>query len=130
MDEAYITLQLAEKYMTNLGNEFSKLSKIKLTDSKVIEYIEMLLPMDEQPTEIHRKNIERFREDLKNRYFKASDLEHVGRNVYRFMCAVSEFATHAKPLRESSSYREGVFAKTVDGNPLIDKAYEMALSAV
>ncbi len=130
MDEAYSTLQLAEKYMTNLGNEFSNLSRIKLTGSKVLEYIEMLLPMDEQPTDIHRKNIERIREDLKTRYFNAPDLEHVGKNAYRFMCAVSDFATHAKPLRETSSYREGVFAKTIDGNPLIDKAYEIVLSAV
>ncbi len=130
MDEAYSTLQLAEKYMTNLGNEFSNLSRIKFTDSKVLEYIEMLLPMDEQPTDIHRKNIERIREDLKTRYFNTPDLEHVGKNAYRFMCAVSDFATHAKPLRETSSYREGVFAKTIDGNPLIDKAYEIVLSAV
>ena len=90
----------------------------------------MLLPMDDQPTDIHRKNIERIREDLKTRYFKAPDLEHVGRNAYRFMCAVSDFATHAKPLRETSNYREGVFAKTIDGNPLIDKAYEMALETI
>ena len=130
MDEAYSTLQLAGKYMTNLGSEFAKLSRIKLTDSKVMEYIEMLLPMDDQPTDIHRKNIERIREDLKTRYFKAPDLEHVGKNAYRFMCAVSDFATHAKPLRGTANYREGVFAKTIDGNPLIDKAYEMALEMV
>lgn len=130
MDEAHSTLQLAEKYMTNLGGEFAKLAKIKLTDSKVMEYIEMLLPMDEQPTEIHRKNIKRIREDLKIRYFDAPDLAHVGKNAYRFMCAVSDFATHARPLRETANYREGVFAKTIEGNPLIDKAYEMALSAV
>lgn len=130
MDEAHSTLQLAEKYMANLGSEFAKLAKIKLTDSKVMEYIEMLLPMDEQPTEIHRKNIKRIREDLKIRYFDAPDLAHVGKNAYRFMCAVSDFATHAKPLRETANYREGVFAKTIEGNPLIDKAYEMALSAV
>ena len=130
MNEAYSTLQLAENYMTNLGSEFSKLTKIKLTDSKVMEYIEMLLPMDENPTEIHRKNIKRIREDLKIRYFDAPDLAHVGKNAYRFMCAVSDFATHAKPLRETANYREGVFAKTIEGNPLIDKAYEMALAAV
>lgn len=46
MNEAYSTLQLAENYMNNLGSEFSRLTKIKLTDSKVMEYIEMLLPMD------------------------------------------------------------------------------------
>lgn len=130
MDEAYATLQLAGKYMTNLGAEFSKLARIKLTDSKVMEYIEMLLPMDEDPTDIHRKNIERIRSDLKHRYFDAPDLAHVGKNAYRFMCAVSDFATHAKPLRETANYREGVFAKTIEGNPLIDKAYEMALEAV
>lgn len=130
MDEAYNTLKLANKYMNELGAEFSKLSRIKLSDSKVMEYIEMLLPLDDKSTEIRRKNIEKIREDLKTRYFKAPDLEHVGRNAYRFMCAVSDFATHAKPLRETANYREGVFAKTVEGNPMIDKAYDMVLEVV
>ncbi len=129
MDDAHNTLLLAEKYMGRLGNEFSKLSKIKLTDSKVMEYIEMLLPMDVQPSDTHKKNIKRIREDLKTRYFDAPDLNHVGKNAYRFVCAVSDFATHAKPLRETANYRENVFAKTIEGNPLIDKAYDMVLSA-
>ncbi len=129
MEEAHNTLLLAEKYMGKLGTEFSRLSKIKLSDSKVMEYIEMLLPMDDQPTDIHRKNIRRIREDLKIRYFDAPDLKHVGKNAYRFICAVSDFATHAKPLRETANYRENVFAKTIEGNPLIDKAYDMAVSA-
>lgn len=129
MNEAHNTLLLAEKYMGKLGTEFSKLSKIKLSDSKVMEYIDMLLPMDDQPTDIHRKNISRIREDLKIRYFDAPDLKHVGRNGYRFICAVSDFATHAKPLRETANYRENVFAKTIEGNPLIDKAYDMVLAA-
>lgn len=129
MNEAHNTLLLAEKYMGRLGTEFSKLSKIKLSDSKVMEYIDMLLPMDDQPTDIHRKNISRIREDLKIRYFDAPDLKHVGKNGYRFICAVSDFATHAKPLRETANYRENVFAKTIEGNPLIDKAYDMVLAA-
>lgn len=129
MEEAHNTLLLAEKYMGRLGTEFSRLSKIKLSDSKVMEYIDLLLPMDEQPTETHRKNVARIREDLKIRYFDAPDLRHVGKNAYRFVCAVSDFATHAKPLRETANYRENVFAKTVDGNPLIDKAYDLVLCA-
>lgn len=129
MDEAHNTLLLAEQYMGKLGTEISRLSKIKLSDSKVMEYIDLLLPMDERPTDLHRKNIARVREDMKIRYFDAPDLRHVGRNAYRFLCAVSDFATHAKPLRETASYQENMFAKTVDGNPLIDKAYDLALSA-
>lgn len=129
MEEAHNTLLLAEKYMGRLGTEFSRLSKIKLSDSKVMEYIDLLLPMDEQPTETHRKNVARIREDLKIRYFDAPDLRHVGKNAYRFVCAVSDFATHARPLRETANYRENVFAKTVDGNPLIDKAYDLVRCA-
>ena len=130
MEEAHNTLLLAEKYMRDLGGEFSRLSRIKLSDSKVLEYIEMLLTMDIDPTEIHRKNITKILEDLKRRYFDAPDLHHVGRNAYRFVCAVSDFATHAKPLRETANYRENVFRSTIEGNPLIDKAYEMVLEVV
>lgn len=129
MDEAHNTLLLAEKYMGKLGTEVSLLSKIGLPDKKVMECIDLLLPMDEQPTEIHRKNITRIREDLKIRHFDAPDLHHVGRNAYRFLCAVSDFATHAKPLRETANYRENIFAKTMDGNPLIDRAYDLVLCA-
>ena len=129
MDEAHNTLLLAEKYMGNLGKEFSKLNKIKLSDEKVIEYIDMLLPMDDQPTATHKKNISRIRDDLKTRYFDAPDLKYLSKSAYRFINAVSDFATHAKPLRETANYRENVFAKTIEGNPLIDKAYEMVLAA-
>ena len=129
MDEAHNTLLLAEKYMGRLGTEFANLRKVKLSDSKVTEYIEMLLPMDDNPTATHKKNIERIREDLKMRYFDAPDLKHLGKNGYRFINAVSDFATHAKPLRETANYRENVFAKTIEGNPLIDKAYEIVLAA-
>ena len=129
MAEAHCTLSLANSYMGKLGAEIHKLNKIKLNDGKVMEYIEMLLPMDDEPTENHRKNVTRIRSDLKTRYFDAPDLKHVGKNAYRFICAVSDFATHARPLRETANYRENMFAKTIEGNPLIDRAYELALAA-
>jgi len=129
MEEAHNTLQLARRYMDKLNTEFGRLSQINITDSRVLEYVETLLPMDENPSDIHRKNITNIREDLTLRYFDAPDLQHVGRNAYRFVCAVSDFATHAKPRRETSNYRENMFAKTISGNMLIDKAYEIVKAA-
>ena len=41
------------------------------------------------------------------------------------MNSVSDFATHSKPLRERANYKESLFARTVDGNALIDKAYAL-----
>lgn len=40
------------------------------------------------------KNIMRMKEDMKARYFDAPDLQHIGKNAYRFINAVSDFATH------------------------------------
>ena len=77
---------------------------------------------------IRKKNIIRLKEDLKLRYFEAPDLVGLGKNAYRFVNAVSDFATHAEPLRRTANYKENMFSKTVEGNPLIDKAYQMIVA--
>ncbi|MEY8335793.1 hypothetical protein AALB53_22345, partial [Lachnospiraceae bacterium 47-T17] len=61
--------------------------------------------------------------------YDAPDLQAVGNNAYRFVNAVSDFATHAKPLRRSANYKENLFARTVEGNPLIDRAYQLVSAA-
>ena len=129
IQEAKDTLFLAEEYMDCLGVEFERLRRQKITDAQVKEYIELLLPMEKEPTPIQSKNIIRLREDMMKRYYDAPDLQKVGNNAYRFINAVSDFATHSNPLRRTANYNENLFARTVDGNPLIDKAYQMMKAA-
>jgi len=130
LDEAKKTLLLAEYYMDKLGTEVDRLSRIKIPDHRIMEYIELLIPMPDNASKTQEKNVELLRSDMKLRYFEAPDLEHVGKNGYRFINAVSDFATHAKPLRETSSFKEYLFMRTMEGNPLIDKAYELVLASV
>lgn len=129
MQEAKDTLFLAENYMDELGKEFEALRMKKLTDKQVMEYIEILLPLEDGSTPQQEKNMKRLREDMKIRYFDAPDLQGVGKNAYRFVNAVSDFATHAEPLRRTANYKENLFSRTVDGNPMIDKAYQMVSAA-
>lgn len=129
MQEARDTLFMAERYMDELGKEFEALRLKKLSDQKVMEYIEVLLPVEDGSTPQQIKNIERLREDMKIRYFDAPDLQDTGKNAYRFINAVSDFATHAKPLRRTANYKENLFARTTEGNPLIDRAYQMMCAA-
>jgi Zn-finger domain-containing protein len=129
MQEARDTLFLAEQYMDSLGKEFEELRKIKLTEKQVMEYIEVLLPIAEGSTPQQIRNMKRLQEDMKIRYFDAPDLKDVGNNGYRFINAVSDFATHAEPLRKTANYKENLFARTMDGNPLIDRAYQMVCAA-
>ncbi len=104
IQEAKDTLFMAENYMDNLG-------------------------MEKEPTPIQSKNILKLRRDMEQRYYEAPDLQKVGNNAYRFINAVSDFATHSRPLRMTANYKENVFARTIDENPLIDKAYQLVKAA-
>lgn len=127
--EARDTLFKAESYMDRLGAEFEQLHQQKVTDAEVQKYIEILIPMESNATRTQEKNVNRLRENLAMRYYDAPDLQTVGKNAYRFLNAVSDFATHAEPLRRTANYNENLFSRTVDGNPLIDRAYQLVKSA-
>ena len=129
LDEARHTLLLAGQYMGKLQREAGMLSLIRLTDRKVTQYTSEILPIREEATELQRKNVERMRHDLLTRYYEAPDLSILPKNGWRFINAVSDFATHAEPLRRSSNYRENLFLKTMDGHPLIDRAAQMVRDA-
>ena len=129
MEDARDTLLGANRYMAELGLSIDRLNHKKLSDRQVYEYIDALFPLVDGVTEQQKKNLLKLKEDVKLRYFDAPDLQYVGKNAYRFVNAVSDFATHAKPLRERSNYKERLFAKTVDGNAMIDRAYELVKAA-
>ena len=129
LEDARNTLLYADRYMAELGKAVDELQQIRLSDKKVYEYINALFPLVDGATEQQKKNLLKLKEDVKLRYFEAPDLKQVGKNGYRFINAVSDFATHAKPLRARNNYRESLFARTVDGNALIDRAYQMLQAA-
>ncbi len=104
MEEAKQTLFMAEKYMSRLGREFENLRKIELTDRQVMDYIKLLLPYENEDNSLHVRNINRLREDMQKRYFDAPDLKDVGNNAYRFVNAVSDFATHSEPIRRTKNF--------------------------
>lgn len=125
LDEAGQTLWNAQQYMEELGKEIEQLQRLKFSDQKVKEYIDLLFPDSKDASEQQRKNMNRLKEEVAIRYFDAPDLSHVSKNGYRFINAVSDFATHASPLRETANYKENLFAKTIEGNVLIDRAYQL-----
>ncbi len=127
--EAKNTLLLADEYMTALGQEFENLRKIKLSEKQVLDYIKILLPMEENYSLLQKRGVEKLRADMKMRYFDAPDLKDVGNNGYRFVNAVSDFATHSTPRRKTANYKENIFARTADGNPMIDRAYQLVKAA-
>ena len=127
--EASETLRLAELYMSELGRGIDDLAHVKISDRKAMEWMQSFFPVTEDMSDIQKKNNLRLLEDLKRRYWDAPDLIDMGKNCYRFINAVSDFATHADPIRKTKNYNENLFLRTVEGNPMIDKAYKMVMAA-
>ena len=75
IEEAKNTLFLADEYMSALGKEFENLRGIRLSEKQVMDYIEILLPVEENFTPQQKRGIERLREDMRMRYFDAPDLK-------------------------------------------------------
>ncbi|MBQ6996313.1 MAG: DUF945 domain-containing protein [Lachnospiraceae bacterium] len=125
LQEAQDTLFKAQDYMDKLGVAFDELRMKKLSDKQVMDYIQILLPIEDGTSAQQVRNMNKLREDMKMRYFDAPDLKSLEKNGYRFINAVSDFATHSEPLRKTSNYKENLFSRTMDGNVMIDKAYQM-----
>lgn len=125
VQEAKETLFMADRYMESLGREFERLRKQKITERQVREYIELLLPVEKGAGPAAVRNVNKLRSDMEMRYFDAPDLKGLGSNAYRFINAVSDFATHAEPIRRTKNYQENLFMRTYEGNPVIDRAYQL-----
>lgn len=119
------TMMNASEYMKELSRSAESMYKNRLSDNEVKALIDALCPKKEALTERQDKNIKRIRDDIWLRYNDAPDLKDMERTAYRFINAVSDSATHNPPARKTVNYQDNLFARTVDGNAIIDKAFQL-----
>ena len=147
LDEAYLTLSNAETYMKALEEEFGELKLKSVSDQKVREMTDKLLELEFNS--LYNKAIKtgkviQFKEELKRQKFEEKlnrkrneiitiynekpDLIGTERSAFRFVNAVSDYATHTTDHKNTQNYQENLFMRTIDGNNLIDTAYQLALA--
>ena len=129
LEDAKNTLLYADRYMQELGVTIEELKQQPVSDAKVLELVDVLLPTNDSMSDTQRKNVGLQREDLLERYFHAPDLAPLSRTAYRFINAVSDHATHADPIRRRENYNEALFNRSVEGNALVDRAYHLLSAA-
>lgn len=130
LDAAKETLRLAENYMSNLGKEIHELQNKEISESKVIELVNELVPIPEHASEQQKKNVEKIRGDILYRYRFAPDLASLPNSAYRFLNSISDHICHSRPIRETKDYQTNLFQKmAVETHPLFDKAYRLSMAA-
>ena len=120
----YRMIDTANAYMNALEEEFGELKRIKMDEDKVWEYLKLLFPIDGSETAKKEDWMKNARLGVYNAW-NAPDLADREKSAFRFVNAVSDFATHSEPMRKTKNYQENLMWKTANGNPLIDKAYEL-----
>lgn len=125
--EAEETLLRARDYMKELEIEIEDLKLARISDDDLTEMIAEIIPIKEDDkSEIRVRRLQEQRAELRYRYEEAPDLQGVEKSMYRFVNAVSDFATHRIPDRNTKNYNENLFMNVVDGEKLIDLSYAIA----
>lgn len=145
LDEARFTLASAERYMEALEEEFGELKLKKVTDKQVRDMTETLLQIEFKnlytkaiktgkivdfkeaaQRQKFEEKLNRKRTDILNIYYEKPDLVGTEHTAFRFVNAVSDYATHTEDHKQTKNYQENLFMKTVDGHSMIDNAYKIA----
>lgn len=149
LEEARMTLSNAEMYMKALEEEFGELKLKKVTDTQVREMTDKLVELEfntlfKKAMKKNKGNVIDFKEELKRQKFEEKlnrkrndiitiyndkpDLRDTERTAFRFVNAVSDYATHTTDHKNTKNYQENLFMRVADGHPLIDTAYGLALA--
>lgn len=147
LDEARFTLASAERYMQALEEEFGELKLKKVTDKQVKEMTDKLLEIEfanlynkaiksgkivdfkeSLRKQKYEDKLNRKKKDILDIYYEKPDLVGTEYSAFRFVNAVSDYATHNDDHKHTRNYQENLFMKTVDGNNLIDTSYQLALA--
>lgn len=150
LEDARNTLTNAHLYMEALEEEFGELKLKKVTDDQVRKMTDLLLKMefedlykratmDIDKTLVSFDDIKRKRKaevslnykraEIINIYNDKPDLRDTERTAFRFVNAVSDWATHTTDHKNTRNYQENLFMKVADGYSIIDTAHKIAKAA-
>lgn len=119
MAEARSVLQFADEYMEAMGFHAEKLAKTKVSLADLNAVLDEMFPVKEDDSECKKRNAAKAKEEIMVCYY-APDLANFLGTAWGAVNAISDFATHNQPRRNTENYRENNWGRVIDGHPVID----------
>lgn len=119
MAEARSVLQFADEYMEAMGFHAEKLAKTKVSLADLNAVLDEMFPTKEDDSDCKKRNAAKAKEEIMVCYY-APDLENFRGTAWGAVNAISDFATHNEPRRNTKNYRENNWGRVIDGHPVID----------
>ena len=125
LEQAKQTMENYYAYLDAMSEAIDRQKRVAIEDNHLDEMIKALFPLKDEATPREKERVMLNRSEVINTYKAASDLDGYEKSGFRFINAVSDWATHHTPARQTANYRSNLMQKTLAGNELIDKAVEM-----
>lgn len=119
MAEARSVLRFADEYMEAMGFHAEKLAKTKVSTADLNVVLDEMFPVKEDDSDCKKKNAARAKEEIMVCWY-APDLDNFRGTAWGAVNAISDFATHNQPRRNTENYRENNWGRVIDGHPVID----------
>lgn len=127
LHEAQRTLSLSSQYMTAFKKESNELLQIKVAPKTFDMLSEKLFPITADMTPRKEESQLLLRDQLKHAW-NMDDLGNIRGTGWGFLNAVSDMATHRKPMRKTDNYQENLFINVLDAPTLLDQAHALIKS--
>ena len=125
LEQAKRTMENYYEYLDAMTNVIDRQKRVAIEDRHLDQMVATLFPMKDEATLREKERVMINRTELLNVYRNAPDLDGYEKSGFRFVNAVSDWATHHTPARQTANYRNNLMQKTLAGNEFIDKAVEM-----
>ena len=124
LEEARITLELADEYLYNLDKTAERLANEKFTNAEMKKALDQLFPVENNATDRQKRTAENAKEEIIICSLRP-DIAQFLNTKWGFINAVSDFIGHSEPARRTQNYNENRWGYIINGHGLLDRAYEL-----
>ena len=123
--QARETVKHYNEYLDAISTKIEQQKRTALPDNLAERFLENLFQTNDDMSRREYERVMVSRQEVRDIYYNAPDLDGYEKSGFRFINAVSDWATHHTPARQTKNYRDNLFQKTLAGNPYIDKVVDM-----
>lgn len=125
LEQAKQMLYHYDEYLEAMAQKIEQQKRCLLEQKHVDNMLSLMFPFSQEDTARVKETAMRQREEVRYLYDTVDDLDGYENSGFKFVNAVSDWATHHTPARQTANYRNNLFQKTLEGNKYIDMAVDM-----
>jgi len=125
MEEAKLTLQMAEAYLEEMPVVAEEMIAANIYDDEVKKIIEALFPYPLTATERVMEGKDKLRNSMWNLYVGKPDLQKFRGTQWGVYNAAADMVSHWEARRETSTFKERLFGKVIEGHPVLVKTGQL-----